>query len=49
LAGGVGKKAGGDDAYASEQVFNSLTTYLFRLTNVNGTDHMAHLYLEWYE
>jgi len=49
IAGGVGKKAGGGDAYASEQVLNSLTTYLFRLTNVNGTSHMAHLYLEWYE
>lgn len=49
IAGGVGKKAGGGDAYANEQVLNSLTTYLFRLTNVNGTAHMAHLYLEWYE
>jgi len=49
LAGGVGKKAGGGDAYASEQVLSPLTTYLFRLTNVNGTAHMAHLYLEWYE
>ena len=49
IPGGVGKKAGGGDAYASEQVLSSLTTYLFRLTNVNGTDHMAHLYLEWYE
>lgn len=49
IAGGVGKKAGGGDAYASEQVLSSLTTYLFRLTNVNGTAHMAHLYLEWYE
>ena len=49
IAGGVGKKAGGGDAYANEQVLNSLTTYLFRLTNVNGTSHMAHLYLEWYE
>lgn len=49
IAGGVGKKAGGGDAYASEQVFSPLTTYLFRLTNVNGTSHMAHLYLEWYE
>lgn len=49
LAGGVGKKAGGGDAYASEQVLAPLTTYLFRLTNVNGTSHMAHLYLEWYE
>lgn len=49
IAGGVGKKAGGGDAYASEQVLSPLTTYLFRLTNVNGTAHMAHLYLEWYE
>jgi hypothetical protein len=49
VAGGVGKKAGGGDAYASEQVLSTLTTYLFRLTNVNGTSHMAHLYLEWYE
>lgn len=49
IAGGVGKKAGGGDAYASEQVLDDLTTYLFRLTNVNGTSHMAHLYLEWYE
>jgi hypothetical protein len=49
LAGGAGKKAGGGDAYASEQVLSPLTTYLFRLTNVNGTAHMAHLYLEWYE
>lgn len=49
IAGGIGKKAGGGDAYASEQVLDDLTTYLFRLTNVNGTSHMAHLYLEWYE
>lgn len=49
IAGGVGKKAGGGDAYASEMVLSPLTTYLFRLTNVNGTAHMAHLYLEWYE
>lgn len=49
ISGGVGKKAGGGDAYASEQVLSPLTTYLFRLTNVNGTAHMAHLYLEWYE
>lgn len=49
IAGGVGKKAGGGDSYVSEQVLAPLTTYLFRLTNVNGTAHMAHLYLEWYE
>jgi hypothetical protein len=30
-------------------VLKPLTTYLFRLTNVNGTAHMAELLLEWYE
>lgn len=49
IAGGVGKKAGGGDSFATEQVFSPLTTYLFRLTNVNGTAHMAHLHIEWYE
>lgn len=49
IAGGVGKKAGGGDSYATEQVFSPLTTYLFRMTNVNGTAHMAHLHIEWYE
>jgi hypothetical protein len=49
LAGGTGKQANGSDAYGSEHVLAPLTTYLFRLTNVNGTAHMAHLYLEWYE
>ena len=27
----------------------SLTTYLFRLTNVNGQAQMAELRIEWYE
>jgi len=49
VAGGAGKKAGGGGAGALEMVLNPLTTYLFRLTNVNGTDHMAELLLEWYE
>lgn len=49
IAGGVGKKAGGGNSFATEQVFSPLTTYLFRLTNVNGTAHMAHLHIEWYE
>lgn len=49
LAGGSGKKASGSNAFSFEYVFNPLTTYLVRLTNVNGTAHMAHLMLEWYE
>lgn len=49
LAGGFGKKAGGAVGGSFEFVLAPLTTYLFRLTNVNGTAHMAHLMLEWYE
>jgi hypothetical protein len=49
IAGGTGKKSGGGIAGTTEQVLAPLTTYLFRLTNVNGTDHMAYLHLEWYE
>jgi hypothetical protein len=49
LAGGTGKKAGGAGTGGLEMVLKPLTTYLFRLTNVNGTPHMAELLLEWYE
>lgn len=49
IAGGVGKKSGGGTAGSLEYVLKPLTTYLFRLTNVNGTDHAAYLALEWYE
>ena len=49
IAGGVGRKAGGGNTSVAEQVFSPLTTYLFRLTNANGTAHMAHLHIEWYE
>ena len=49
LAGGEGKKAGGSSEKALELVLKPLTNYLFRLTNVNGTNHSAHLALEWYE
>lgn len=49
IAGGAGKKAGGGTADVLEQVLAPLTTYLFRLTNVNGIAHMAYLHLEWYE
>ena len=49
IAGGAGKKSGGGVAGSLEYVLKPLTTYLFRLTNVNGTAHAAHLALEWYE
>jgi hypothetical protein len=49
IAGGAGKKSGGGAAGSLEYVLKPLTTYLFRLTNVNGTSHAAHLALEWYE
>lgn len=49
LPGGSGKKAAGGTAGSLEYVLKPLTNYLFRLTNVNGTSHAAHLSLEWYE
>jgi hypothetical protein len=49
LIGGVGKKAGGGQIGTSDLILKPLTTYLFRLTNVNSTDHAAEIVLEWYE
>lgn len=49
IAGGTGKKAAGGQTGSLEYVLKPLTNYLFRLTNVNGTEHAAHLALEWYE
>jgi hypothetical protein len=49
IAGGSGKKSTGGTAGSLEYVLKPLTTYLFRLTNVNGTAHAAYLHLEWYE
>jgi hypothetical protein len=49
ITGGSGKKATGGDAFSFQHVLSPLTTYLFRLTNVNSTAHMAFLQIEWYE
>lgn len=49
LIGGEGKKAGGSDMGSSDLILKPLTTYLFRLTNVNGVSHAAEIVLEWYE
>jgi hypothetical protein len=49
ITGGTGKKAGGAAAFSFQHVLSPLTTYLFRLTNVNSTSHMAFLQIAWYE
>lgn len=49
LIGGSGKKAGGGQTGSADLILKPLTTYLFRITNVNGTDHVAEMILEWIE
>lgn len=49
LIGGSGKKATGGTVGGADLILKPLTTYLFRLTNVNGTAHAAEMILEWYE
>lgn len=49
LIGGSGKKASGGTVGGADLILKGLTTYLFRLTNVNGTAHAAEIILEWYE
>jgi hypothetical protein len=44
----AGKAAGGGD-YTFEYVLKPLTTYLFRLTNVDNQTNPAELRIEWYE
>lgn len=49
-AEGAGHRSGGGGAGNSfEFVLKPLTTYLFRLTNVNGSSQMAELRIDWYE
>ena len=43
------KQGGGAQNFSFEYVLKPLTTYLFRLTNVNSQSHAAHLMIEWYE
>lgn len=43
------KQGGGGQNYTHEFVLKPLTTYLFRLTNVNSQAHAANLIIEWYE
>jgi hypothetical protein len=49
LLGGSGKKAGGGDIGSSNLILKPLTSYLIRLTNVNGTAHAAEVIVEWAE
>jgi hypothetical protein len=42
-------KGGGGGSYSFEFVLTPLTTYLFRLRNVNSQSHACNLRLEWYE
>jgi len=49
LIGGSGKKAGGGEVGSSNLILSPLTSYLIRLTNVNGTAHAAELIVEWSE
>ena len=42
-------KGGGGGNYSFEIVLKPLTTYLFRLTNVNAQPHPCNLRIEWYE
>jgi len=43
------KQGGGGQMFTFEYILKPLTTYLFRLTNVNSQAHAAHLMVEWYE
>jgi hypothetical protein len=49
-AEGQGNRSGAGGAKSSfEFVLKPLTTYLFRLKNVNGSSQMAELRIDWYE
>jgi hypothetical protein len=49
-AEGSGHRSGGGGRGSSfEFILKPLTTYLFRLTNVNGSSQMAELRIDWYE
>lgn len=43
------KQGGGSQGFTFEYVLKPLTTYLFRLTNVNSQAHASNLEIEWYE
>jgi hypothetical protein len=49
-ADGQGNRSGaGGRGISFEFILKPLTTYLFRLTNVNGSSQMAEMRIDWYE
>lgn len=49
ITSGQGGTGAGGGGYTYEYVLKPLTTYLFRLTNINARPHIAELLIEWYE
>jgi hypothetical protein len=49
ISSGQGGTGAGGVGLTYEFVFKPLTTYLLRLTNVNGQPQMAELRIDWYE
>jgi hypothetical protein len=49
ISSGQGGTGAGGGAFTFEFVFKPLTTYLIRLTNVNGQAQMAEVRIDWYE
>lgn len=49
LPGGVKNKAAGGETGAGNFVLKGLTTYLFRITNIDSFAHATEMLLEWYE
>lgn len=49
IASGQGGTGSGGSGLTQEFVLKPLTTYLFRITNVNSQAHAAELMLDWYE
>ena len=49
ITSGQGGTGAGGGGYTYEYVLAPLTTYLFRLTNINSQAHIAELLIEWYE
>lgn len=49
ISSGQGGTGAGGTGFTYEFVLKPLTTYLLRLTNVNGQSQMAELRIDWYE
>ncbi len=49
ITSGQGGTGAGGGGFTYEYVLSPLTTYLFRLTNINSQQHIAELMIEWYE